>query len=101
MIGATIRYLHGVGVVPPRSDRPRLASSIWERSRGRWHCSAQIFLVVGMVEERVARLRQQAEHCRRLALSLCDEPTIIALLEMAQEYEEKADRFEGKEWLGR
>ena len=53
-----------------------------------------------MVEEKVARLRQQAEHCRRLALGLCDEPTIIALLQMAQEYEEKADHFEGKEWLG-
>ena len=56
--------------------------------------------VVDMVEEKVARLRQQAEHCRRLALGLCDEPTIIALLQMAQEYEEKADHFEGKEWLG-
>ena len=49
-----------------------------------------------MVHEKIVRLRQQAEHCRRLALSLGDEPTIIALLEMAQEYEEKADRFERK-----
>lgn len=54
-----------------------------------------------MMDEKVARLRHQAEHCRRLALSLCDERTIIALLEMAQEYEEKADQFEGKSWLGR
>jgi hypothetical protein len=53
-----------------------------------------------MAEQKVYRLRQQAEHCRRLALSLCDEPTIVALLEMAQEYEEKADLFEGKPWQG-
>lgn len=49
-----------------------------------------------MAEENHVRLRQQAEHCRRLALSVVDEPTIIALLKMAQEYEEKADRFEAK-----
>lgn len=53
-------------------------------------------LATHMAEEKIVRLRQQAEHCRRLALSLCDEPTIVALLEMAQEFEEKADRFEGK-----
>jgi len=54
-----------------------------------------------MMDDKVARLRQQAEHCRRLALSLCDERTITALLEMAQEFEEKADQFEGRPWLGR
>jgi hypothetical protein len=52
-----------------------------------------------MVAEKVARLRQQAEHCRRLALGISDERTITALLVMAQEYDEKADQLDGKEWL--
>ena len=48
------------------------------------------------MDEKVARLRQQAEHCRRLALGIGDEPTISALLAMAQEYDEKADQFDRK-----
>jgi hypothetical protein len=48
-----------------------------------------------MVEQKIARLRQQAEHCRRLALGIGDEETIATLLKMAQEYDEKADQFNG------
>jgi len=50
-----------------------------------------------MVEQKVARLRQQAEHCRRLALGIGDEATIATLLAMAQEYDEKADQFNRQE----
>ncbi len=46
-----------------------------------------------MVDERVTRLRHEAEHCRRLALGVNDEQTITVLLEMALEYDVKADRF--------
>ena len=54
-----------------------------------------------MMDEKIARLRQQAEHCRRLALGIGDEPTITALLAMAQEYDETASQFEGKKQPGR
>ena len=47
-----------------------------------------------MIEEKVARLRRQAEHCRRLALDINDERAIRALLEMAQEYDEQAGNFD-------
>ena len=47
-----------------------------------------------MVEERVTRLRYEAEHCRRLALGVNDDKTITALLGIALEYDQKADRFE-------
>ncbi|MCL6699821.1 hypothetical protein LZ496_13655 [Sphingomonas sp. NSE70-1] len=46
------------------------------------------------MDERVARLRQQADHCRELALGLNDERTISTLLAMAQEYDEKAEEVE-------
>jgi hypothetical protein len=45
-----------------------------------------------MVDEKLARLRQQAEHCRRLALDLYDDRTISTLLKMAQEYDEAAEQ---------
>jgi hypothetical protein len=48
-----------------------------------------------MMHEEVIRFRRQAEHCRRLALGVSDERTIAALLEMALEYDQKAD------WLKR
>ena len=47
-----------------------------------------------MVEEKVTRLRYQAEHCRRLALAVNDDKMITALLGMALEYDQKADRFQ-------
>jgi hypothetical protein len=47
-----------------------------------------------MVEGNVTRLRHEAEHCRRLALGVNDDKTITALLGMALEYDQKADRFE-------
>lgn len=46
--------------------------------------------------EKVARLRHQAEHCRRLALGLFDERMISALEAMALEYDLKAMQFEEK-----
>jgi hypothetical protein len=49
-----------------------------------------------IVAEKVARLRHQAEHCRRLALSLYDERMITALEAMALEYDLKAIQFEEK-----
>lgn len=48
---------------------------------------------LSIVDEKLARLRDQAEHCRRLALALNDDRTISALLAMAQEYDEKADEL--------
>ena len=47
-----------------------------------------------MIEEKVARLRRQSEHCRSLALGVNDDRTIAILLAMALEYDEKADGFE-------
>ena len=47
-----------------------------------------------MVDEKVTRLRYQAEHCRRLALGVNDDMTITALMGIALEYDKKADRFE-------
>ena len=49
-----------------------------------------------MVEQKVARLRQQAEHCRRLALGVGDDTTITTLLKMAQDYDERADKLDGQ-----
>ena len=46
-----------------------------------------------MLDEKLARLRQQAEHCRRLALDLYDDQTISTLLKMAQEYDEAAEQL--------
>lgn len=46
-----------------------------------------------MADEKLARLQQQAEHCRRLALDLYDDKTISALLKMAQEYDEAIDQL--------
>ena len=54
-----------------------------------------------MVEANVTRLRQQAEHCRRLALGVNDEPTIITLVEMAREFDEKADQLQARDSPGR
>lgn len=47
-----------------------------------------------MVDEKLGRLRLQAEHCRRLALELNDDRTISTLLKMAQEYDEAAEQVE-------
>jgi hypothetical protein len=47
-----------------------------------------------MIEGNVTRLRHQAEHCRRLALGVNDDQTITALMGIALEYDQKADRFE-------
>ena len=49
-----------------------------------------------MVGEKIAGLRQQSEHCRRMALGLNDDTAISALLKLAQEYDESADRLEAK-----
>ena len=69
---------------------------VGEGSR-RWHWSNELVASGGNMDaEKIARLRQQAEHCRRLALGLSDERTINALLQMAQEYEEKAYQLDGK-----
>ena len=46
------------------------------------------------MEQNVAHLRHQAELCRRLALGVNDDKTITDLLAIAQEYDEKAERFE-------
>ena len=67
----------------------QLASSIAGRSRGRWQRAGQ-----RMINERVTHLRHQAEHCRRLALGVDDDKAITAILGMALEYDQKADRFE-------
>lgn len=48
-----------------------------------------------VVDDKVARLRHQAEHCRRLALGICDDRMISALEAMALEYELQADQVEG------
>ena len=49
-----------------------------------------------MAGEKIARLRQQSEHCRRMALGLNDYTAISALLKLAQEYDETADQMEAK-----
>ena len=51
---------------------------------------------VRVVDDKVARLRHQAEHCRRLALAICDDRMISALEAMALEYELQADQVEGE-----
>ena len=51
---------------------------------------------VRVVDDKVARLRHQAEHCRRLALGICDDRMISALEAMALEYELQADQVEGE-----
>jgi len=50
-----------------------------------------------MKVENLSWLRHQAEHCRQLALGVNDDQTITALLAMAQEYDERADKVGGKE----
>lgn len=47
-----------------------------------------------MVDEKLARLRYQAEHCRRLALEINDDRTISALQALAFEYDDQADQME-------
>ncbi|HVJ70662.1 MAG TPA: hypothetical protein VM531_03985 [Sphingomicrobium sp.] len=47
-----------------------------------------------MKMENLAWLKQQAEHCRQLALGVNDDQTITALLAMAQEYDERAHKAE-------
>lgn len=49
-----------------------------------------------MKMEKPSWLRHQADHCRQLALGVNDDQTIAALLAMAQEYDERADKVEGK-----
>ena len=47
-----------------------------------------------IVAAKVARLRQQAEHCRRLSNCLYDERMRSALDRLAHEYDEHADQLE-------
>ena len=49
-----------------------------------------------MKVENLSWLRHQAEHCRQLALGVNDDQTITALLAMAQEYDERANKVDGK-----
>ena len=49
-----------------------------------------------MKVENLSWLRHQAEHCRQLALGVNDDQTITALLAMAQEYDERANKVERK-----
>ena len=49
-----------------------------------------------MKVENLSWLRHQAEHCRQLALGVNDDQTITALLVMAQEYDERANKVDGK-----
>ena len=51
---------------------------------------------VRVVDDKVARLRHQAEHCRRLALGICDDRMSSALEAMALQYELQADQLEGE-----
>ena len=49
-----------------------------------------------MKMENLSWLKHQAEHCRQLALGVNDDQTINALLAMAQEYDERANKVAGK-----
>ena len=76
---------------PPYSEQP--PASVFDLG-GEAKALAMVPVCRCEMRQQPAELRHQAEHCRRLALSLLDEPTIAALLAMAQEFDEKAEQLE-------